>query len=134
MTVWLRGLRKVLLLHPQELFRPRNEGGPWPELAGWLFDPERTEWTAIESPVSLSDHPADFGTASSQGQRAKQWAGPVHSRTPSWGVLVCDAYNREAVLVGGGDPWGRAGKEETWVRLGLFFCVLLLGQETRNQV
>jgi hypothetical protein len=146
MAVWLSGIRKVLLLHPQELFRPRKEAGAagpqpkraaartrmdpksqpeagpqllvWPELAGWLFDPERTEWTPIERDVSFSDHPADFGAAPSQGQRANQWAGPVHSRIPSCGALVYDAHNREAVLIGGGGPWGRVGKEKEQVRPG----------------
>lgn len=146
MTVWLPGVRKVLLLHPQELFRPRKEGGAagpqptravartrmdaksrpeaeqqslaWPELAGWLFDPERSEWTPIESKVSFGDNPADFGAAASQGERVNQWAGPVHSRIPSWGMLVYDEHNREAVLVGGGGPWGRVGKEKEYVGPG----------------
>jgi hypothetical protein len=115
---WLPGLKKVLLVHPPEVIRPRPDGTAAPEVTGWLYEPERNEWTPIKSGVSMSDRPSDFGQAPSQGTYQNRWAGPVHQRMPRWGGVVYDAHNREVLFFGGGGPWGRVGKEKEKVRPG----------------
>jgi hypothetical protein len=115
---WLPGLKKVLLVHPPEVLRPKPDGTAWPDVTGWLYDPERSEWTPIKSGVSMSDRPSDFGAAPSQGQYQNRWAGPAHDRVPRWGAVAYDAHNREAVFFGGGGPWGRVGNEKEKVAPG----------------
>jgi Galactose oxidase, central domain len=99
--VYLPGIKRVLCVMKSQEYTK----GP---AAGWLLDPANGSWEPLQEAVSLSDKPADFGTA----------AGRDGERIPRWGAVCYDAHNKEAVHFGGGGTWGRVGKSKQKVKPG----------------
>jgi Galactose oxidase, central domain/Kelch motif len=103
--VWLPGIKRVLLLHGGGNRRAKKS------VSTWLLDPETGKWEAIIGALRMADKSTDFNPS-----RGTEGGG-----RPSYGALVYDAHNKEAVLIGGSGTWGRVGKEKEKLAVGDWF-------------